>query len=198
MNQDAAQNRPPKKPSLLRRKFLIDKGEQLKVVLYLSVVIAVFIAASSAALYSLMDKAIENVMFTSHLKFDSLGEAFWPILVKVNIIYFVAVMAISWGVILYLVYKLNAALRRLHFDIDRVKELDLSYIGKFGRIKLMEKMKDAFNEMTSTISGKVVALSTSSGKIAELVAGDQIDTARLKEEIASVKGTLNSLSKSRR
>ena len=197
MNPEAAQNTPPKKPSLLRRKFLIHKGEQLKVVLYLSAVIAIFIAASTAVLYSMMDNAIENVMFTSHLKFDSLGEAFWPILVKVNIIYFVAVMAISWGVILYLVYKLNAAMRRLHFDIDRVKELDLSYIGRFGRLKLMEKMKDAFNEMTATLSGKVVSLSTSSGKISELVAGDQIDTAKLREEITSIKGTLNSLSKSR-
>jgi methyl-accepting chemotaxis protein len=194
MNKDSAVNPGPKKPSLLRRTFLIQKGEQLKVALYLSSVIALFIVISSVVLHRLLGTSLESVMFTSHIKIQKLGEAFMPVLIKVNIVYFLAVMAVSWGLVVFLIYRLHAALRRLHFDIARVGHLDLSHAGRFGRIKLMENMKDAFNEMVSSLGGKMASLSASSDKISALTGSDDIDIAGVKKEIKSIKDTLDRLS----
>lgn len=185
----------PTKPPLHRRKFLINKSEQLKIAFYLTAVIALVIAVSSAVLYRLMNNAIEAVMFSSHLKLHKLGEAFMPILVKVNIAYFVAVIAISCGLAFFLIHKLNIALRRLNFDITRVGRLDLSHMERFSRIKLMDGMKDAFNEMVLSLNNKMTSLAASSDKISALTASDDIDIAAVKAEIKSIKDTLDSLTR---
>ena len=194
MNENVASMPAPKKPSLYRRKFLINKSEQLKIAFYLAAVIATVIAVSSAMLYRMMGTSIEAVMFSSHIKMQSLGEAFIPILVKVNIAYFVAVMAISCGLVFFLIHKLNVALRRLHFDITRAGQLDLSRPGNFSRIKLTSGLQIAFNEMISSIEPNMAALATSSAKISKLTASDDINIADVKAEIKSIKDSLDRLS----
>ena len=193
MNQNVADMPAPTKPPLHRRKFLINKNAQLKVAFYLAAIIATFIAVASVVLYRLMNTAIEAVMFSSHLKVDTLGEAFMPILVKVNVVYFIAVIAISCGLVFFLIYRLNYGLRRLHFDIARVGHLDLSHPERFNRIKVMGGMKDAFNEMVTSLSDKMASISLSSARISKLTAPDDIDIASVKAEIKSIKDTLNRL-----
>jgi methyl-accepting chemotaxis protein len=193
MNQNVADRPAPTKPPLHRRKFLINKSEQLKVAFYLTVAIATVIAVSSAILYRMMNVSIEAVMFSSHLKVLKLGDAFMPILVKVNIVYFVAVIAISCGLVFFLIYKLNVALRRLHFDVERAAHLDLSRPGNFSRIKLTSGLQVAFNEMVSSIEPDMASLSESSAKISKLTASDDIDVAKVKAEIKSIKDSLNRL-----
>lgn len=193
MNQNVASMPAPTKPPLHRRKFLINKSEQLKVAFYLAAVIATVIAVSSVMLYRLMNISIEAVMFSSHLKVLKLGDAFMPILVKVNVAYFVAVIAISCGLVFFLIHKLNVALRRLHFDITRAAQLDLSRPGNFSRIKLTSGLQVAFNEMVSSIEPNMAALSASSDKIAALTASDDINIADVKAEIKSIKDSLDRL-----
>lgn len=184
---------PPTKPPLHRRKFLINKSEQLKVAFYLAAVITTVIAVSSTMLYRLMNTSIEAVMFSSHLKVLKLGDAFMPILIKVNIAYFVAVMVLSGGLVFFLVYKLNVALRRLHFDITRAAHLDLSRPGNFSRIKLTSGLQDAFNEMITSLTPKLASISASSDKISELTTTEDINIAHVKKEVRNIKDTLDRL-----
>jgi len=195
VNQNVAEMPASSKPPLHRRKFLINKSEQLKVAFYLTAVIAIVIAVSSAILYRMMHTSIEAVLFSSHLKLHKLGEAFMPILVKINIVYFVAVIAVSCGLVIFLIYRLNYALRRLHFDIARVGHLDLSHMERFSRIKLMEGMKDAFNEMVMSLNNKFTSITASSKKISELTASDDIDINGVRNEIKSIKDHLDSLTR---
>ncbi|MGK7346497.1 MAG: hypothetical protein ACNS63_11900 [Candidatus Nitrospinota bacterium M3_3B_026] len=175
----------------MRRKFLIHKPAQLKLVAALAASAAVVNVTSLTLLYNLLRREIENAMFSSHIKLRTLGELITPIVFRVNTWAVVAIMAVSAAIIAWVVFRMNRSLRLLRRDMGRIGALYLVEAGRFERGEAIRNMMEEFDSMVGSLNESFSEVASASGRLSEIAGREgRIDPAAVKEEVLRIRTAL--------
>lgn len=179
------------RPPFMRRKFLIHKPAQLKLVAALAASAAVVNVTSLTLLYNLLRREIENAMFSSHIKLRTLGELITPIVFRVNTWAVVAIMAVSAAIIAWVVFRMNRSLRLLRRDMGRIGALYLVEAGRFERGEAIRNMMEEFDSMVGSLNESFSEVASASGRLSEIAGREgRIDPAAVKEEVLRIRTAL--------
>lgn len=183
----AAGGRPP----LRRRKFLIHKPSQLRLMAAMLVAVLAIEIVSVFALYGSLQGVIENAMFSSHIRINTLGEVMTPIIMRVNAWSAMAILIISAVIVGSVVYRMNRTLRLVRADVRKLGELDISHAGEYKRAESVRSMMEAFDEMTETLSAAMAKVKTSSAEMEKGFSGeDGVDIEKMKKNVRELKEAL--------
>lgn len=175
----------------MRRKFLIHKPAQLRLVAALAACAAAVNVTALAMLYILLRREIENAMFSSHIRFRTLGELIGPIVFRVNTWAVVAVMAVSAAIIAWVVFRMNRSLRLLRRDMGRIGALYLVEAGRFERGEAISNMMEEFDSMTGSLNKSFSEAASASRRLSMIAEGEgRIDPAAVKEETLKIRAAL--------
>ena len=168
-----------------RRKAPLLNPSQATLAFLLCAAVVLVNLVSSVALYGMMDKALEEAMFSSHIKARTLGDILMPAIVRVNAYSTVAVIALCSAIVAAYAYSMNKSLRSIRDDISRVAKLDLqdSPARKYGGA--VEEMAAAFEKIRRSLGLTLEEIGSSAREIFDIAGKDaeEQNPADLKKEL---------------
>ncbi len=134
-----------------RRKYLINTGFQIKIIL--TYVLISFIGSMAAvSIFSLLAfKKLESLMWSTHISAQSTGELIKPLFFRTNIAGFIFIATLL-AITAYLIFrKTSGPIYRMSSDIKKAADGDLT-----GKISL--RQKDEFKDVAHDLDEMLTSL----------------------------------------
>lgn len=127
-----------------RRKYLTDRGFQMRIILTF-VLISFLVSIAAIACFNFFAmKKLEALMWSTHINVQSTGELFVPLFMKVNITGFIVVSILMIVAALLIIKKTSGPLFRMSKDIERATNGDLS-------VNISLRQKDEFKDIANDL-----------------------------------------------
>ncbi len=190
MKSNPPTQRQSRRITFWQRKYLIAKKDQLTVVMFLVLNMTVIMGISFIVLYHLMNRALKSIMYSIHIKIDSIGDVLIPIVVEVNIAFLIAVIISSWLLLHIMNIRLKNALLSFHRNLDKVGDIDFLALEKIKHSDATEEMVEAFNDMAGLINEKMYLISNTTSELGEILKDKEFDTSKVKQKIHTIRTTI--------
>lgn len=177
-----------------KRKFLVLKPFQLKLIVTLVLVTVVLILMSSIILYNSLDNVLTEAMFSSHIKAKTLSELYMPVVWQINTAFTLLLIIIVGMISAYMIARVKIALQGMRSGIKKIRGLNFSDKVYIYNNEAVADMVEAFNNMKSAIQGRLADVADAADNLKSLtqsLPSKDFDAEKAKKEIKRINEALS-------
>jgi len=152
-------------PRFRRRNFFIKKRFQAGFILCFILVVVISSILYGISLYSILDKRIEDNLYSPHLMLKSTAEILIPPLIYINLLILVALILISGIIVLIISRRILEPINRLKIDANRVKNGNLFVEESPKTRHLAVEVGESFIKAIKDIRWRIRALKDLTGSL---------------------------------
>ncbi len=134
-----------------RRNYLIDKDLQKKIIIASLVIVALVVVLSGIVAYQMLEKEVASRLWSVHLSGTSTWDFILPIILKINIVLFVAIWALVGLILNYRLKKLGSSLSRFKHHIAAMDEGRLLEPIRFRKGDPLVALAESCNSMNGSM-----------------------------------------------
>ncbi len=159
----------------MRRKYLVDRKYQLRLMVQIMILVVVATSVSAVATFILANREVSTAFYLAHRDTWDLKELLLPVITGTSLVTFLLVSAISSFIALRESHRIVGPVQRLTGALADRAEGRISYVGTMRKSDLLKGLDDDINTLSEN-------LARMNGRLQEVLAGlrselDNIDQA---------------------
>ncbi len=156
----------------MRKKYLVDRKRQVRLMVQIVILVVVATSASAVATFILANREVHTAFYLAHRDTWDLKELLLPVITGTSLVTFIFVSAISAFIALRESHRIVGPMERLTGALADLAEGRISYVGTVRKGDLLKGMDDNINTLSEN-------LARMDGRLQEVLAGLRSELERI-------------------